>query len=459
VDESTKFNRKEDIHTFTISTNNRYYTENKWILKDLFEKSLKAKHGEYSLFEIQFEILGYILAANSANKKYTRWKNLIAKALNTLVNKKAPKDRIIKAQNRLEFLQNSELATQFFIGQLRSIGDGIAWWFLDYDRAILRILTEHPYVSIPELGKGLEAEIYRCAELASEKIPFLLNTITNFLRIGDITIYDKSSDSYKLVEVKAGKMHDSRTLRQGKYLSLVQEALDTGSQNIADPEITHMKIVSKKPLLTYIKILENAMNEAKDKIISSRVFGEYLSFSICYLRKIIDIPSEYNTITESTFDRCFSIRKQKEDLILPVFTNILHTLHFSRMLAPYTIFPIEKELRFSLISGDFLLFCLINVHGLARWLRKRGWEVNVLSIPNDRLDFSTTKYLYVPILQVRRTSSKIGAEIPLDQICGAAMELWMPESIERSIQAVIDHGYSKNAYTVIFPNTGKYAWD
>ncbi len=393
MDERLNTSHREDIHIFSVATKNSYYNENKWILKELFDKSLKAKHGNYSLFKIQFELLGHILAAYSAYKKYVHRKSLFTRAITSLIRNKAPLERIKQAQSRLEFMQNSAMAAQFFLGQLRSIGDGIAWYFLNYDRATLRLLAEHPYVAVPQLGKGLDTELYRCAELALEKIPFILNAITNFLRIGDITIYDESNDAYRLVEVKAGKMQTARTLRQGKHLSLVQEALETGSHNIAHPDIIHTRIFSQKPLLTYLKILEAAMFEAKGKLASSRVFGDYLSFCLFYTKNIINLAdSESSQITETTIERCSSIRKTKTDFILPTFSNIRHTVHFSRILAPYTIFPIDSDLRFSLISGDYLLLTMINISGLSRWLMKRGWEVEILSLPDKPPDLSESPF-------------------------------------------------------------------
>jgi len=458
LDERLHTSHSEDTHTFAVATNTTYYTENKWILKDLLDKSLKAKHGRYSLFDIQFELLGHILASQSAYQTYIRWGNRFAKAIKSLRSNKAPLERIKLAQKRFESMRNSATAARFFSGQLRSIGDGIAWWFFKYDRAALRLLAEHSYVSIPDPGKGLDTEIYQCAELASKERSFLLNSTTNFLRFGDITTYDESTDTYKLLEVKAGKMQTARTLRQGQDLALVQEALQTGSHAFVEPEITCTKITSKLPLLTYAKILEAAMDEAKKKITSSRVFGDYLSFGLCYLKKIKDLPkSRSEQLIEDTINRCISIIRKKEDLVIPILGNISHIVHFSRMLAPYTIFPINSDLRLSLISGDYFLVSQINISGLARWLRDRGWEVEVLPLPETPPDYP--KSLYIPVLLINKPRSPLVVEIPLDIICGAAMELWMPESIERMTQAILSHSYSKNAYTVNFPNSGKYAWD
>ncbi len=459
MDERLNTSRREDIHTFTIATNSIFYAKNKPILEDLFKKSLQAKHGNYSLLDIQFEVLSHLIVANSVLQKYLRWAGRFARVITTLKQNSAPLDRIRQAQERLEFMQNSATAVRFLIGQLRSIGDGIAWWFLNYDRAMLRLLAEHEYVSVPELGRGLYAEIYECVKLASQSKPFLLNSITNFLRVGDVTVLNRSTQCFELIEIKAGKLQTPRTIRQSKHLSITQSALEGAEYSLlSDGVVTNItKTESKKPLLTYVKSLETAMLEAMQKSASSRVFGEYLSIAVYYLRNIVELPkSQARQISQNTIDRFTSIGK-KNDIVLPFYGSVSHQVHFSRMLAPYTIFPINNDLRFALMTGDFLITSLINVSGLARWLRKRGWAVDILSLPDKAPDFSKSPFL--PIFRVQKPNTPLAIEIPLSIIGAAAMELWMPESVEITIQTILSQGYSKNTFVVNFPNTGKYAWD
>ena len=448
-------NRSELVHPFAVATNNPYFTENKWILKDLFDKSLLAKHGHYSLFDIQFEILKQIVETDSNRQKYLGWKSHSAKVIESLKETGAPLERVKLAQQRLEFMNNSIDATRLFLSQLRRIGDGIAWWFMNYDRAALRLLAEHDYIQAPQLDAGLYAELWKCAKLAAESKPFLLNSITNFLRFGDITVYDKSRDSFELIEVKAGQLHTPRTIRQGKQLALVQQGLETGAHLFPDETIT--KVMCKSPLLTYIKSLERVLEEAKHELASSRVFGEYLSFCAFHTKQIVQLPEQdrYRAM-DNIMKRCMSVFKHKNDLPLPAMSNILPTVTFSRMLAPYTIFPISSELRFALMTGEFFILSWLNISGLARWLEKRGWKTKTASlqgmIPSDDLS------QYIPVLKVKKGRKE--TEIGLDILALVASEFWMPESLERIITTTLNEATRSGSFlTVNFPNIGKHAWD
>jgi hypothetical protein len=456
LDERIPTSYREDIHLFVVATRNPFYSDNKLILEGLFEKSLLAKHGNYSLFDIQFEILGHIIEADSARQKYLRWKRLFAKAIKNLKKSGAPLERVKLAQEHFQSMDNSSTAARLFLSQLRSIGDGIAWWFLNYDRAALRLLAEHAYIQAPQPGIGLYAELVECANLAAQGRPFLLNSITNFLRFGDITVYDKSRDKFELIEVKAGQLQTPRSIRQGKQIALVQEAIETGAHSQFGG-VTITMTMCKSPLLTYIKALERVLAEAQREFASSRVFGEYISFGAFHMKKISSLPEHDGyRIIEDIIDRCMSVFRSGSDVPLPVMSNLIPTVHFSRVLAPYTIYPISSELRFGLMTGEFLVLSWINISGLTRWLEKRGWEAKIIPPPDKVPDGN--QFPHIPVLKVRKGDKE--TIVGLDTLTTAAMEFWMPESLERMIITMLDEAITGDSlYIVNFPNVGNHAWD
>lgn len=457
MDDSLNINIRQDIHALVTVTYNQFYKDNRPLIEGLLYKSLEAKHGAYPLFDIQAELLGHIIATESARRKYLKWKSSYAKAQQRMVKNGASLERIKDAQHYVEAMDNSALATKWFIAQLRSIGDGIAWWFFNYDRASLRVIVEHDFISVPDLGAGLLSEIEMFATSAAQGKRVLLNSITNFLRVGDVTVYDETEDKYELVEVKTGQKRNARTLRQGEHMALVQNAIDTGTHSLTGHTIT--KIVTNKPLLTYMRSLENAMREAQRAFCSTRVFGEYLSFAVINMRMLRDLPVEdAEQKRNDAINRMMSVFPNKRDVMMPTMYSILPTAHFSRILAPYVIYPIAPDLRIGLLTSDFFLMSQMNISGLARWMTKRGWETEVL-LPDSPIPEGTSEFIHIPVLRVGKSNSPIVSEIPLDILTIAAMELWMPESIERLVESGTVRGIPNTDYAVNFLNKGKYAWD
>lgn len=457
MDDGYRIDIKKDIHTYAAVTNNAFYTKNKHILNALLQKSLKTKRDKYSFVDLQFEILREVIAANSARKTYSRWKGLMARALSGLAKRQSPQERLARAQKRMEFLEISEMAARLLLGQIRSIGDGLAWWFLDYDRPTLRLLSEHEYISPPEIGRGLYTEIYECAKLLERGQSFLLNSITNCLRYGDITTFNRETDTVQLIEVKAGKLQTPRTIRQKENLTAIQEGLQTGDYPAwAGQSIK--RITTDKPPKTYVKIFEKALLEAQQKFASSRVFGDYMSFAVFYIRDLSKLPEgRADVLRTQILDRCWSISRDKNDMVIPFMSNVLTTTHFSRMIAPYTIFPIAEDLRFALMTGDYLVNNLININGLGRWLKNRGWETEILK-PPEKINIEP-ELPFLPILRAFPPGSRKGVEIGPDLLCCAAFELWMPELFETYFQTDIVDSVPNSFSSVCFTNSGKYAWD
>jgi len=401
-----------------------------------------------------------LLNLEQARRKLLCDKDLCGKGLNKLAQERAPKERIKYVQNCYEGVQNYIEAAEWIIRQLRSIGDSIAWRFLKYDRLALRLLAEHDYVQVPEADRGLLAEFEAIHDLDERGYSFILNAITNFLRVGDITIFDEKNGTYRLMEVKTSLKHSNKIRRQSEYRDFIQECLELDVLNIKGVTIT--KQISDKPLLTYVKSVDSAITEANSEFASSRLFGDYLSIGVFALAKMLKECSEAEreNLLDKTFNRCLSVIKRKDDICLPPLSNIFCMAHFIPNFAPYPIFPLNYDARLKLLTGDLILISILNISGLARWLIKHGWEVEIVDIPNKTPD-NNDEFKFKTILKVFKNYEhyKKGAELPLDAFSIAAVEFWRPESIENSINKVIELDSETSFHIINFPNTGKYAWD
>ena len=455
-----RVNELEDVRRLARVTTHPFYEQNLPVLKELFDRSLMARRGQYPLLRLQVDLLRRILLVEQAQRRYHRRRDLIGKARRTLVATGAVQERIKRAQSLWEYMQDGESAARWFAERLRSIGDGVAWRFLRYDRVALRLLAEHEPISTPQLGRGLVTEVSELVRFNErEERPALLNSVTNFLRIGDITTYDQGTDVPTLVEVKTSGNVTARTRRQGQYRSIVQEALVSGVHQIAGVNLR--KVVAQKPLKTYVGSVERAMREAEQRFVASRKFGDYLGVGVFATNKIVAYEPEerWPQIWTSVFDRLYPVRRRTSDILLPRMDNTFAITHFSPILAPYAIFPIDPRLRFALLSGEFLVMSVLNISGLSRWLEKRGWKVVVLELPTEMPEVG--EFPYIGALQAYKGGT--GAEIGLDILTVAALEFWMPESIEEFINAVSsmtpNDGAAERLWQVNFPNVGKYAWD
>lgn len=118
--------------------------------------------------------------------------------------------------------------------QVRSVGDALAWVSFGYDRRWILVLSRNnsPGPLVKRAGTeddsttGLAAELGRVIDVWNERHRFtLLHDLTNCMRIGDATEFDREGGAW-LHEVKAGG--GSATARQARRM---QEAIDSLNTN------------------------------------------------------------------------------------------------------------------------------------------------------------------------------------------------------------------------------------
>jgi len=458
-----KIDESQRVREFAVASTHRLVDDNRKVVEQLFKDSLVAPLDGPALLDVQLALLRNLLLLEQARKKFHHHKSLIRRAIGTLRREGANTSKLDHGDDLYRESYAGELAARLLIRVVKTIGDGLAWRLFDYDQPSLRLLSEHAPIAIPQYDKGLIEEVRRFAEmLASGQPRVVLNAITNVLRIGDLTTLDLATGGLAIHEVKSGTRATARTVRQAEYIGLVQAGLDHGTLPMAGQKM--VKLTAEKPLRTFMPNLANAMDDADKQLISSRKFGEVLAFGVFAQSRIIDevLEADWQGLNDSVFGRLQSLKTSTTDHLTPFLASQPSIIGFSPNVAPYSIFPLEPKLRLGLMFGDYLLISTVNVGGLARWLRKRGWDIEVLDPGEQELEDET---LHFPVMRIGRGA--ISFEVGLNLFLQAAAELWMPESFEQALNATfkaVPHLYAGNrevegATMVTFPNEGRWAWN
>lgn len=182
------------------------------VLEDYLYISRKRKHNRLALFKLQLILLQEIMTVEYVLKEYRR-------KIDEFKNQLSPPNT--SEEERQAVIDDAEHEVFFhehFAKTYREIADGIAWRTLGSNRALFSHMVARPSPG-PISREGLESELMEFAKTfeVQEGIA-ILNDITNFLRVGDVTIL-KDDGTLEFVEVKSKRPRGgARFSRQKKRL-------------------------------------------------------------------------------------------------------------------------------------------------------------------------------------------------------------------------------------------------
>lgn len=268
----------------------------------------------------------------------------------------------------------------------RTICDGIAWRNLNYNRTFLSSTSRgNSAGDMDSNSPEFKSELiwaHRISEHFGTVV--LLNDLTRFLRIGDLTeIQDKVPFIHEIK--KYGKeVKNIFTLRnvkgkakvseQGKRLLELQRIAIYNEAIIGNSKVKTNKF--NTVLKTNLPILKKLIKESNEKIIVSKEIEPYLTLEITNFeaydnnRKHIDIQ-----------------QLQKETLKLtPQGLSLSHSNwdtfytdekgNFVRSTPPYSIFPLSVKDCLRLMSGQYLVVTTIDIKKLNEFLTEHNWKVD-----------------------------------------------------------------------------------
>ncbi len=260
--------------------------------------------------------------------------------------------------------------------------DGLAWRVLDYDRHFLRSTVESQrYSASVDLSpKNYDGTLNVAMNMVTKNNSrVLLNDVTNFLRIGDLTEVGKKTIIWELKESGKKKL-SIYTLPStvGKQLRKVVQVQGVRDLRIM-PSATQPFKIEDIPIKFkhYLKDVKAVITKSRSEIVASRYVSDYLFISCVDMNRLGEHLKNQKKISLP------HAKWTKPDVVM-IHTNYDHFFEkggdFLRNCAPYSIYPLSGKDCMDLISGNLLLTAELNLTKLENIIRTRDWTVQRVNV-------------------------------------------------------------------------------
>jgi hypothetical protein len=336
------------------------------LLVDFLTISRNRQRNWLSLMKLQLWMIEEIAYNEKGVKHY---KGQLEKLEQQLASSTSPNEKAELAKGK-EQLESEVFFHRLYANALRAIGDGIAWRAFDFDRAVMRSLSQRA-TNQTLLAEGTAQELRQWSKTfdGGSGLP-ILNAITNVLSLGDVTVVHDDG-SGEIIEVKTGTTKSGRITRQKQQMRETVKLLKEGKGQLEDTtiEILKLDIYPENNLATLYGQLEQASQSGW----SGGKVDEY-----CYLEcfDIRQLKGDTSQITE----RLAGIRKREigdwesnNDFVLT--TSSLDILSFTPNCAPFSVFPFPPTMCIGLLTGTLSYTSYYNLSALCRILQNLNWKV------------------------------------------------------------------------------------
>ncbi|MFZ1141746.1 MAG: hypothetical protein WAN76_21410 [Candidatus Sulfotelmatobacter sp.] len=342
-------------------------SEHPEVLEDFLDLTRKRRNNRTALSRLQLWMLQEIVTQEALIKRYKS-------RLKELGYDESKEER---ATPEVERIKREIFLFRSYANAIRSIGDGIAWRALGYDRAVIRLMSAHA-TKQQIFSEGLMSELLEWStQFDQSEGVAILNSLTNCLAIGDVTVV-RSDGSAEVVEVKSSNTKSRRKIRQKHEMHEVATLLSTGEGSTEDKEvqIEILPIVPEAGLDRIASTLSEARKRgwASEKI-SNCLYIECFDFDEIESSDAIEKPlkvARQNVVGEW---------EQRGDLV--IHRNSLDLMAFSPNCAPFSIFPFTSDTCVDLLIGRMCYVGYLNLNAVAREFQHRGWQVK--ETPEDLL--------------------------------------------------------------------------
>jgi hypothetical protein len=356
-----------------------YYQE--WVdfLFKAFEQSRKKENRNS-----RREILGIQLGLAKMETKL--WK-IQKEGREKLKSLKALPNLTSKQLEEITGLEKNLQIHKLLVNHSRTIIDGIAWRNLKYDAFFITAAARGYGAGAINLDNPDSQSEFSWAYTISENFGsiVILNDLTHFFRIGDIT---------EIQTPKITFIHDVKKLGEkvNNYFTLTKDpakALSSQSKRLMELQRSifnrsfNTPIGKIEPRIIDVKVRTNFH---KLKALINRVKTEYLVeeyFERCLKVRIIDFKALKNAppdATKSLMNREHNTNPYR--LILSNWDSFYEDErgNFLRGSVPYSVFPLSNRECIDVIAGNYLIISELDLVVLKQVLREHHWKVSDIDL-------------------------------------------------------------------------------
>ncbi len=393
---------------------------------DIFEDYLaitrKRKGNRLAMAKAQLHLIEELLIAQAAAKQYRKKLDELAPEL---AKSQSLDDQLHKD---CETLERELFLHRTHANCIRSIGDGIAWRTLNYDRAALRALSGKAVKQqILEQGTINELQEWSTAFDTGQGVA-IFNALTNWLAVGDITLV-KNDQSVEIVEVKSSNVDSGRITRQKQQMRDVSDLLKNGKGTLEGQQISIVRLDARpeNDLLGLFALLEEAgrigfaggriNNCCYVEAFDFRVMG---SAEVAWKQGIEQMKKE---VPAWSTDNDFVVRMDSLDI-----------LAFTPNCAPFSVFPFPARMCIELLTGAKEYSCFLNLTELGREFERHGWQVE--KGPQEFVKEGARRDS--PVFRLRK--DRMHPEVPPADLMRIQMETIRPSVVIQTLEEILKRG-------------------
>ena len=289
-----------------------------------------------------------------------------------------PKQEAKKLKARRNILEERVKQYQWLLFVFRTIGDGIAFLYLDkWDIKPLAFKGSSPsykedvgYIS-GKSGKNSERALLLSA--IAYNVPAILTDLTNSIKHGDICLLGEAMP--RLIEVKTSQNKNARVIRQTKELAKVQSYLDKDEGEHIRGLPYMQRFDMHAPETTHTQLLNNLFAEALKQ---GSVLRE-VEAGVYYYVMTPDAEIKLDKFSD------------KNSILIPFFLNDAKNEGNWISYYPFTLSIEHPENVYRFLKGDIIIVILIDFRVIEKFAESKGFTSEFIDRADISVIFTNTK--------------------------------------------------------------------